>query len=77
MNPTTRKILEEATRLSPTNRAELVEHIIESFDTEPDESIRVAWETEAARRLADYKKGKAAVIFEEEVFYRIERDGKK
>lgn len=77
MKPTTQQILNEASQLPPVERAELVERIIESFDVEPDESVRKAWEAEADSRLADYKSGKATVISEEEVFYRIEKDEKK
>jgi len=77
MKPTTQQILNEASQLPPVERAELVERIIESFDGEPDESIRKAWVEESERRLADYKSGKAAVISEDEAFYRIEKDEKK
>jgi len=75
MNPTTQKILEQVSRLYPIDRAELIGHIIESFDTEPDESISKAWVNEAERRLAEYKDGTMAVISEEEVFRSIANEG--
>jgi putative addiction module component (TIGR02574 family) len=77
MKQTTQQVFNEAIQLPPIERAELVERIIESFDTEPDEAIRKAWESEAERRLADYKNGNAAAVSEDEVFYRIENDEKK
>lgn len=77
MKPTTQQILNEASKLPPVERAELVERIIESFDTEPDESVQKAWLVEAERRLADYKNGKAATISEDEALYRIEKEENK
>jgi putative addiction module component (TIGR02574 family) len=71
MKPTTLQILEEVSHLYPIDRAELIGHIIESFDTEPDESISKAWVNEAERRLAEYKDGTIAVISEEKVFRSI------
>lgn len=72
MKPKTRKIYAEESTLPPVERAELIERIIESSDAEPDESFRKAWEAEAERRLSEYRNEKAAVVSEDEVFYRIE-----
>jgi putative addiction module component (TIGR02574 family) len=68
MNQSTKKILAEVSRLSPMERAEIVELIIESFDTEPNEEITKAWVEEAERRLSEYRKGTSVTFSEKEVF---------
>jgi putative addiction module component (TIGR02574 family) len=77
MNQTTKLIFNEAINLPPIDRAELIECIIESFDTKPDDEIQKVWADEAERRLMLHKNGDCRSIPEEEVFERIERLNKK
>ena len=77
MTQLTKKILEEVSHLSPIDRAELLERIIESFDGEPDSEVKKAWSEEAERRLADYKGGRAELISEEDALYRVEKNGSR
>ncbi|MBP7738198.1 MAG: addiction module protein [Spirochaetes bacterium] len=77
MTQTAQKILEEIKLLSPIERVELIDKIYKTFDPETDLEVEKAWVEESERRLADYKSGKSTVISEDEVFYRIEKDGKK
>lgn len=76
MTPLTQKILDEAAHLSPIDRAELVERIIESFDDDSDDEIKKAWAAEAERRLADYKHDVGELVSEDEAFYRIDKNKK-
>jgi len=73
LNQTTQRILDEVARLSPIERAEIIDRILESFDAEPDSGIAEAWVKEAERRLADYRAGEMSSLPEEEVFRRIEK----
>jgi putative addiction module component (TIGR02574 family) len=75
MKSNTQRIIDEVTSLSPTERAEIVERIIESFDTEPDEELKKIWADEAKRRLDSYYKGGAQTVSEDEVFLKIEKTG--
>ncbi len=56
MNKQTEKITEEAKRLSPMERAEVVEGILASLDvTDPD--LDRKWAAEAQDRLDAYRRG--------------------
>ncbi|OHD63403.1 MAG: hypothetical protein A2176_00505 [Spirochaetes bacterium RBG_13_51_14] len=67
MKPTAQQILEEVSHLSPIDRAELVERIIESFDAGPDDEIKKSWADEAERRLALHKGGDDGSLSEQDV----------
>lgn len=69
--PTVKSILEEVNKLTPFERAEVIEHIIESFDIEPDPGIQRAWADEAEKRLNDYRNDKTGTVSEQEVFTEI------
>ena len=71
------QIFNEAINLSPIDRAELIERIIESFDTEPNNEIQKAWAEEAEKRLALHVNEETNSIAENEVFQQIERLNKK
>ena len=74
MNITAQHILNEVSRLSPIERAEIIERIIESFDTEPDPDIQKVWVEEAEKRLALHNDKPGKTLSEEEVFGRIEKE---
>ena len=71
--PTVKSILDDVNKLTPFERAEIIERIIESFDSEPGSDIQRAWADEAEKRLNDYRKGKTGTISEDEVFIEIEK----
>ena len=50
MNGHVRKLSQEARRLPPAERAQLIENLLASLD-EPDARIDAAWAGEAERRL--------------------------
>ena len=53
----TSKLLEEAKKLPPSERAELVEKLLASFDVEQRKEIDDAWAKEAESRLDAYDAG--------------------
>jgi putative addiction module component (TIGR02574 family) len=53
----TSKLLEEAKKLPPRERAELVEKLLSSFDVEQSKEIDDAWAKEAESRLDAYDAG--------------------
>ena len=57
MNTHIKRLTEEASRLSPTERAELVEHLLATLD-KPDPEIDRLWVKECERRLDAYLDGK-------------------
>lgn len=77
MKPEAQKIPNEVSALSPMDRAEITERIIETFDAEPDEELKKAWADEAKRRLDSYYRGESKTLSEEEVFNRIEKECSK
>lgn len=65
----------QALRLSPKERGELIHRLIISLDGEPEESpeaIAKAWDEEIARRVADMEAGRTKWIPAEEVFKEID-----
>lgn len=63
----TEEIIEQAIRLKPTERFDLVEKILHSLD-HPNPEIDRIWQEEAAKRLAAYRAGKIKGIPAEDIF---------
>jgi putative addiction module component (TIGR02574 family) len=72
MTEETKSLTARARRLSPSERIELVDAILESLD-EPDSSMDRLWAKEAEERLAAYRRGEIKAIPLEEVLakYRV------
>jgi putative addiction module component (TIGR02574 family) len=69
MNDQVRRLTQEARRLPPAERAQLIENLLASLD-EPDARIDAAWVEEAERRLQLVDNGEmpvrdAAAVFAE------------
>jgi putative addiction module component (TIGR02574 family) len=62
----TRELLEQALKLDPTERLELVDEVLHSLDR-PDPIIDRLWIEEAERRLAAYRDGKVQGIPAEDI----------
>jgi putative addiction module component (TIGR02574 family) len=69
MTAAVKHLVEEALRLAPEEREELVETLLSH--QEPDEGWAQAWEEEISRRMEDVRIGKAKLIPMEEVFRRM------
>ena len=69
----TSKLLEEAKKLPPRERAELVEKLLASFDVEQSKEIDDAWAKEAESRLDAYDAGLIEGLPISKVFEEIER----
>lgn len=66
---------EQALRLPPKERGELIHRLIVSLDGEPEDSPEViakAWDEEIARRVADMEAGRTKLIPADEVFKEID-----
>lgn len=62
----TRELIEQALKLNPTERLELVDQVLHSLD-QPDPTIDRIWIEEAERRLAEYRAGKTRGVPAEDV----------
>jgi putative addiction module component (TIGR02574 family) len=69
-------VLEEALKLSATERAEVAEQLISSLDEIPDTDVEQAWQEEVQRRLQQVERGEVKTIPWEEVQRRL-RHGKQ
>ncbi len=70
-----KELEEQALRLSPKERGELIHRLIVSLEGDAEESpeaIAQAWDEEIARRVADMDAGKTVWIPAEEVFARVD-----
>jgi putative addiction module component (TIGR02574 family) len=70
MTAAVKHLVEEALRLAPEEREELVETLLSH--QEPDEGWAQAWEEEISRRMEDVRTGKAKLISAEEAFRRMD-----
>lgn len=77
MTPQSQKILREALDLPPTDRAELVEQILASFEFPARQDIDAAWAQEAENRIDAYDRGEIESSPAKEVFKDIDRQAKQ
>ncbi len=73
MSPQVKQVLAEALKLSPLERAELIEQILASFSFPDRRAIDERWATEAEDRIEGYERGEIGSTAVSEVFARIER----
>jgi len=66
------RILQEARNLSPMERAELIEKLLDSFTYDQRKKIDEAWAQEAESRIDAYEKGAIESIPLSKVFEEIE-----
>jgi len=65
------QLLQEALRLRPVERAELIEELFHSFDRSGDQRIDAAWAEETESRIDAYEAGKIPADSDEAVLARI------
>jgi putative addiction module component (TIGR02574 family) len=62
----TRELIEQALKLNPAERLELVDEVLHSLD-QPDPTIDRIWIEEAERRLAEHRAGREQGVPAEDV----------
>lgn len=67
------QILSEALKLPPTERAELVENLLSSFEFPSREKIDALWAQEAESRIDAFESAEISAIPAKEVFAKIEK----
>lgn len=67
------KVVAEALKLPPVDRAELAEMLLASFETSSRAAIDQLWVREAEDRLAAYDRGELSATDADEVFAKINR----
>jgi putative addiction module component (TIGR02574 family) len=67
-------LLEEALKLSPVERAELIERLLSSFEFRSRKIVDALWAKEADDRIEAYEQGQIAAIPAEIVFSDIEKN---
>lgn len=67
------QVLAEALKLSPVERAELVENLLSSFEFQPRKTIDALWAQEAEDRINAFEQGEMAAIPAKDVFAEIEK----
>lgn len=76
MTPSIKRILDEVNKLSPFERVEIIDLILESFDDSVNREIERAWIDEAKLRIESYRKGETGTKTEEEVFSSLVSENK-
>jgi len=71
-----RELYAEASKLNPSDRAELAGLLLESIEDPVDESVEDAWAAEIERRMADYRAGRVKTIPWSEVRARLHRSNR-
>jgi putative addiction module component (TIGR02574 family) len=71
------QLLTESLKLPPTERAELVENILSSFEFPSRNKIDELWAQEAESRIDALERGELSTISAAEVFIKIENPKKK
>ena len=71
-----RELYAEASKLDPSERAELAGLLVESIEEPVDESIEDAWAVEIERRMVDYRAGRVKTIPWSEVRARLHRSNR-
>jgi putative addiction module component (TIGR02574 family) len=67
-------LLEEALKLTPVERAELVESLLSSFEFRSRKTVDALWAHEAEDRINAFERGEIPAIPAEQVFAEIEKN---
>jgi putative addiction module component (TIGR02574 family) len=73
MTATATELLRDAMRLTPMDRAELIEALLRSFDVGSDQYVMQAWQSEAESRIDAFDAGELTDVSAEAMFDRINR----
>jgi len=67
-------LLEQALKLPPVERAELIERLLASFEFSSREKLDALWAEEAENRISSFERGEIEVVTAEKVFSEIEKN---
>ncbi len=67
------QVLAEALKLSPVERAELVENLLSSFEFQSRKTIDALWAKEVEDRINAFERGEMTAIPAKDVFADIEK----
>jgi putative addiction module component (TIGR02574 family) len=73
MAATLEQIVHEALQLTPTQRAEVADILVESLESTPPDEVQKLWIHEANRRLAEVRSGNVKTIPGDEVLAEARR----
>ena len=73
MSANAEKVLLEALSLSPQDRAEVLQRLLEIFQQPPNAELDELWAKEAEDRLDAFDRGELGSVSAEDVFAGIER----
>lgn len=68
-----KQVLEEALKLPPTERAELIENLLTSFEFPSRKTIDDLWAKEVESRIDAFERGEISATPAMEVFKKIEK----
>lgn len=69
---TLQELQDQALRLSPTQRAELIESLLSSFNSTDRAQVDSIWADEVERRRSEYEQGGVPTASANEVFRKID-----
>lgn len=73
MTDKTQAIVEQALKLSPTERADVAEQLLASLDEALDSDVEQAWQEEVQRRLQQVECGEVELIDSDTVMAELRR----
>lgn len=73
MSINTEQVLKQALRLSPIERAELVEQLLISFEFPPREALDSLWAQEAEERIDAFERGELKSKSAQQVFQDLDQ----
>jgi len=77
MNATLEQIAREALLLTPAQRAELADFLVESLESTPPDEVQRLWIEEANKRLEEVRSGKVKTVPGEDVLAEARRLAKR
>ena len=72
MSASSEQILQQALALPLEERAQLIERLLETFQTPPDPALDQLWANEAHDRLEAYDRGELDAVDGEDVFQQMD-----
>lgn len=76
MGPKVDEVVDQAMRMSPEDRAQVVQRLIRSLEDVEDLQVEAAWQQEAQRRAGELVSGAARPVKWEDVRRKLRKDGR-